>query len=127
MTLAAIYARFSTDKQDRSSIDDQARTCRGWARANRLTVTEVFADEATSGSVPVTRRAGGGAMHAAAMASKFNVLILEGLDRLSRDQVDQEQVVRRLEHRGIRIVGIAEGYDSNAGESRSCCGACAAS
>ncbi len=57
-------------------------------------------------------------MHAAALARRFDVLILEGLDRLSRDQVDQEQVVRRLEHRGIRIVGIADGYDSNAGESR---------
>ncbi len=34
MTTAAIYARFSTDKQDRSSIDDQARTCRAWAHAN---------------------------------------------------------------------------------------------
>ena len=68
MTTAAIYARFSTDKQDRSSIDDQARACRAWARANRLTVIEVFADEATSGSVPVTQRPGGAAMHAAALA-----------------------------------------------------------
>ena len=118
MTTAAIYARYSTDKQDRSSIDDQVRTARAWARANRLTVTEVFADEATSGSVPVTQRPGGAAMHAAALAAKFEVLILEGLDRLSRDQVDQEQVVRRLEHRGIRIVGISDGYDSNSGESR---------
>jgi len=118
MTTAAIYARFSTDKQDRSSIDDQARACRTWAMARGLKVTTVFADEATSGSVPVTQRPGGAAMHAAALASKFDVLILEGLDRLSRDQVDQEQVVRRLEHRGIRIVGISDGYDSNAGESR---------
>jgi site-specific DNA recombinase len=118
MTTAAIYARYSTDKQDRFSIDDQVRTARAWARANRLTVTQVFADEATSGSVPVTQRPGGAAMHAAAMAAKFDVLILEGLDRLSRDQVDQEQVMRRLEHRGIRIVGISDGYDSNSGESR---------
>lgn len=44
--------------------------------------------------------------------------MLEGLDRLSRDQVDQEQVLRRLEHRGIRIVGMADGYDSDSGESR---------
>ncbi|MBK7082267.1 MAG: recombinase family protein [Betaproteobacteria bacterium] len=115
---AAIYARFSTDKQDRSSIEDQTRTCRTWAKNNGLAVVAEFADEATSGSVPVTRRTGGGAMHAAALAGQFDVLILEGLDRLSRDQVDQEQVVRRLEHRGIRLVGISDGYDSNSGESR---------
>jgi site-specific DNA recombinase len=118
MNTAAIYARFSTEKQDRSSIEDQARACRAWATAHGLTVSAIFHDEATSGSVPVTQRPGGAAMHAAALASQFDVLVLEGLDRLSRDQVDQEQVVRRLEHRGIRIVGIADGYDSAAGESR---------
>jgi DNA invertase Pin-like site-specific DNA recombinase len=118
MNRAAIYARFSTDKQDRSSIEDQARSCRAWATAHGLNVTTVFADEATSGSVPVTRRAGGAAMHEAALALQFDVLVLEGLDRLSRDQVDQEQVVRRLEHRGIRIVGVADGYDSASGDSR---------
>ena len=53
-----------------------------------------------------------------ALAGRFDVLVLEGLDRLSRDQVDQEQVVRRLEHRGIRIVGVTDGYDSASGESR---------
>jgi DNA invertase Pin-like site-specific DNA recombinase len=57
-------------------------------------------------------------MHEAALARRFDVLVLEGLDRLSRDQVDQEQVVRRLEHRGIRIVGVADGYDSASGPSR---------
>jgi site-specific DNA recombinase len=115
---AAIYARFSTDKQDRSSIDDQTRSCRNWAKSHGLTVVAVFSDEATSGSVPVTKRTGGAAMHAAALAHQFDVLIIEGLDRLSRDQVDQEQVVRRLEHRGIRLVGISDGYDSDSGESR---------
>ena len=45
-------------------------------------------------------------------------ILVHALDRLSRDQVDQEQVVRRLEHRGIRIVGVADGYDSSSGDSR---------
>src|SRR4051812_5780536 len=108
MTTAAIYTRFSTDKQDRSSIEDQARAGRAWADARNIRIVEVFGDEATSGSVPVMQRPGGAAMHAAALARKFDVLILEGLDRLSRDQVDQEQVVRRFEHRGIRIIGMAD-------------------
>jgi len=37
MTSAAIYARFSTDKQSETSIDDQARICR--KRAEALDVT----------------------------------------------------------------------------------------
>ena len=118
MPTAALYARFSTDRQDRASIEDQHRSCRTWADARGLAVVATFADEATSGSIPVLSRPGGAAMHAAALAGDFDVLVVEGLDRLSRDSVDAERVVRRLEHRGIRIVGIADGYDSASGDSR---------
>lgn len=51
-------------------------------------------------------------MLAEAMAARFGVLFVEGLDRLSRDMVEQERIIRRLEHQGIRIVGVADGYDS---------------
>lgn len=118
MPTAALYARFSTDRQDRASIEDQHRSCRTWADARGLAVVATFADEATSGSIPVLSRPGGAAMHAAALAGEFDVLVIEGLDRLSRDSVDAERVVRRLEHRGIRIVGVADGYDSASGDSR---------
>lgn len=117
-TTAAIYARFSTDRQDRTSIDDQQRACRAWSDARGMVVVATYADQAVSGSIPVTDRPGGAAMHADALAGRYDVLVIEGLDRLSRDQVDTEQVVRRLEHRGVRIVGVADGYDSASGPSR---------
>ena len=50
----------------------------------------------------------------ATLAGRFQVMLLEGLDRLSRDQVEQETIIRRLEHRGIRILGCSDGYDSTA-------------
>lgn len=104
---AAIYARYSTDKQSESSIDDQVRLCRmrldfeGWALVN------VYKDEGISGSTPVARRAGGLTLLSDAMANSFDVLAIEGLDRLSRDLVEQETIVRRLEHGNsyIRTVG----------------------
>ena len=57
-------------------------------------------------------------MLAGALAASFSVLVLEGLDRLSRDQVENERIVRRLEHRGIRLVGVSDGYDSASGKGR---------
>jgi len=57
-------------------------------------------------------------MHVAALAGKFDVLIVESLDRLSRDSVDSEAVLRRLEHRGLRIIGVADSYDTASGGSR---------
>src|SRR5690349_22541688 len=112
---AAIYARFSTDKQSETSIEDQARSCRARADALGFEIVATYADHAVSGAVPVEQRPSGTAMLAAAAARAFDVLLMESLDRLSRDSVDQEQVVRRLEHGGIRI--ICASYDSTS-ESR---------
>lgn len=114
---AAIYARFSTDQQSATSTDDQARICRSRAEVLGLSVVAVYADQAVSGATLVSQRDGGARLLADAAAGKWDVLLVEGLDRLSRDQVDQESVVRRLEHRSIRIVAL-NGYDSDMGASR---------
>jgi DNA invertase Pin-like site-specific DNA recombinase len=105
---AVIYARYSSDRQRETSIDDQLRVCRIKAEALGLTVTAEFRDDAVSGSTPIAYRPGASAL----MAERFGVLLLESLDRLSRDMIEQETVVRRLEHRGVRLIGVSDGYDS---------------
>jgi DNA invertase Pin-like site-specific DNA recombinase len=110
----ALYARFSTDLQSASSIADQWAACAARARQEGLTVVARHGDEAVSGTVPVEQRPGGRALLADALAGRWEVLIVEALDRLSRDQVELERAVRRLEHRGVRIIGASDGYDSQA-------------
>jgi site-specific DNA recombinase len=108
MNKAALYARYSTDRQRETSIDDQLRLCRQRATDLGLTVVAEFRDEATSGSTRILDRPGSRAL----MSASYDVLIVESLDRLSRDMIDQETTVRRLEHRGIRLIGVSDGYDS---------------
>ena len=108
----AIYARYSTDKQRESSVADQANVCRLRAKSEGFSISMLHSDEGVSGSMPVAQRPGGARMLADALADRFDALIVEGLDRLSRDQVEQERIVRRLEHRGIVIIGVSDGYDS---------------
>lgn len=108
----AIYARFSSDKQRETSIEDQCRGCLAYAERHGLTVVSTYADEGISGTMPLQSRQGSARLLADAYAGRFDVLILEGLERLSRDRVEQEQVIRRFEHRGIVIIGTADGYDS---------------
>lgn len=108
----AFYGRFSTDRQRETSIADQERVCAARAASLGTSIQIRHGDEGVSGSTPVALRAGGKALLADALAGRFDLLLVEGLDRLSRDMVEQEQVIRRLEHRGIRIVGVADGYDS---------------
>lgn len=109
---AAFYGRYSTDRQKETSIADQERACAARAASLGATIQIRHGDEGVSGSTPVALRAGGKALLADALAGRFDLLLVEGLDRLSRDMVEQETVIRRLEHRGIRIVGVADGYDS---------------
>jgi site-specific DNA recombinase len=115
---AAIYARFSTDQQSAASIEDQARICRERASALGLTVVAVHSDCAVSGATPVDRRPGASACVSDGLAGRFNVLLVESLDRLSRNLIEQETAIRRLEHRGVRIIGVSDGYDTNSGAGR---------
>jgi site-specific DNA recombinase len=46
----AVYARFSSDKQNDASTDDQVRLCRERAVAEGWDVVAVFADKAISGA-----------------------------------------------------------------------------
>jgi site-specific DNA recombinase len=109
---AAIYARFSTDRQSETSIADQERVCRARAAALGLDVVAVHADHAVSGSTPVDRRRGGAGVLIGAQRRTFDVLLVESLDRLSRDSVDQTQTVRLLEHAGVRVIAADGRYDS---------------
>lgn len=109
---AASYSRYSSDNQRDTSIEDQERLTAARAAAEGWEVVARFSDCEISASTPMALRQGGKAMLAAAARGEFEVLLVEGLDRCWRDIVDQEQTIRRLEHQGIRIVGVSDGYDT---------------
>ena len=108
---AAIYARFSTDKQKDDSIEDQGRNCVAYADRAEWQVIQRFGDRALSGASK--DRPGYKAMLAAAEAKAFDILLVDDLSRLSRDEVEMKQVIRRFKFRGIRIIGVSDGYDSD--------------
>jgi DNA invertase Pin-like site-specific DNA recombinase len=107
---AIIYARYSRDRQREASIDDQVRNCTRFAEREGLAVADVFSDKAISGAV--LARPGYQAMLEAAMAGRVGVLIVDDLSRLSRDDYEMKGVIRRLTWRGVRIIGVSDGYDS---------------
>jgi site-specific DNA recombinase len=111
---ATLYARYSTDKQRETSIADQLRGAHARCEREGWPVVATHADEGISGATPVALRPGGKALLADALAKRFDILVVEGLDRLSRELGEAEQLVKRLEHRGIRIIGTSDGYDTEA-------------
>jgi DNA invertase Pin-like site-specific DNA recombinase len=108
MKKAVIYARFSTDHQDERSIEDQVALCRDHAQRKQLNVVEVFQDRARSGA-SVINRDGLLALLESAKSDNFNVVVVESLDRLSRDMEDLASIHKRLSFRGIEIDAVHEG------------------
>ena len=106
----AAYARFSTDDQRAESIRDQIRNCSAYARKQGWADPVVYADEAVSGSF--RDRAEYQRMLADARSHAFDVLLVDDLSRLSRDQVETAQTVRKLRYWGIRMVGVSDGVDT---------------
>ena len=107
MTRAAIYARYSTNLQSSASIDDQFHQCRKRADAEGWQVFEVYSDKAISGAS--TLRAGYQQMMMDARAGKFEVLIAEAMDRLSRDQEDIAGLYKQLTFAGVKLITLSEG------------------
>jgi site-specific DNA recombinase len=107
----ALYARFSSDLQRETSIDDQLRVCR--QHVTRLggdpvqDVVGVYRDSAKSGA-SMKGRSGILALLADAKARKFDVVVAEALDRLSRDQEDTAHIHKRLSHYGVKLITISE-------------------
>ena len=105
---AAIYARYSSDLQSETSIDDQVRLCREYGMRNNMSVSAVFTDYAISGGA-LSNRPGMLSLMQAAKVGDFDVVIAEALDRISRDQEDIAAIYKRLTHADVRITTVSEG------------------
>jgi site-specific DNA recombinase len=107
MTRVAIYARYSSDKQREASIEDQVRLCEERAGREGWTITKTYADRATSGASLI--RSGVQALMADAQGGRFDLVLAESLDRISRDQEDIAGVYKRLRFAGVDILTLSEG------------------
>jgi site-specific DNA recombinase len=105
---AAIYARYSSDKQNDRSIEDQAALCRALCKRDGLLVIELYADRAISGASTANRLEWQRLMRDA-RAGRFNVVVAEALDRISRDQEDLAGIHKRLSFLGIEIRTVQDG------------------
>src|SRR3954454_23520217 len=104
---AAIYARYSSDAQREASIEDQVRLCRELAERQGWAVVEICADHALSGAS--TLRPGYQRLLEDVRTRRFEVVVAEALDRLSRDQEHTAGLFKQLSFAGVRLVTLAEG------------------
>ena len=103
----ALYARYSSDSQRDASIADQLRVCRAHAERQGWHIVEEYTDHAISGASLL--RPGIQAMIADAVSGRFQVVLAEAMDRLSRDQEDIAGLFKRMSYGDVKIVTLSEG------------------
>ncbi|UHD47706.1 recombinase family protein [Aureimonas altamirensis] len=107
----AIYARYSSDNQRDASIADQFRLCRLQAEKQGWQVVEEYSDHAISGSSLL--RPGIQALISDATRGRFDLILAEAMDRLSRDQEDIAGLFKRMSYADVKIFTLSEGEVSH--------------
>ncbi|MGK7864669.1 recombinase family protein [Falsiroseomonas sp. E2-1-a4] len=103
----AIYARYSDDGQNPNSIADQIRLCRTYAERQGWRVVEVHSDAAVSGAI--RERPGYRALLDGMRAGRFEVVLAESLDRISRDQEHTAAFYKQAEFHDVVMFTVGEG------------------
>ena len=113
----SIYARYSTDRQDARSIEDQVRRCRVLADASGFRVAAEYADAAVSGSH--TDRADLRRLIDDARRGAFRSVLVDDLSRLSRDLGDTWRIVfEEMASIGVRVIDCSTNISSDAEGAR---------
>ena len=112
----ARYARYSSDLQRQTSIDDQLAVARRYADQHGWTTGDehVFTDAGISGASLAGRPAIQALLSAAAQHPRpFDVLLVDDSSRVARDLPDALHVLRTLKFCGIRTIYISQQIDSD--------------
>ncbi len=107
MSRVAIYARYSSEQQRDASIEDQVRLCKERVSREGWKLSGVYTDHGVSGASLM--RPGIQQLMQDALSGKFDIIIAEALDRLSRDQEDIAGVFKRLRFASVSLLTLSEG------------------
>jgi site-specific DNA recombinase len=112
----AIYARYSSDLQRESSIEDQIRRCREYAARQGWSIVEEFvvADRAVS-AASVAGRDGLKRLEQVAKRKDrpFDCLLVDDSSRLAREISDALHTVKVFKFYGVAVVSVTQGIDSS--------------
>jgi site-specific DNA recombinase len=108
MKRAAIYARFSSELQSESSIDDQIALCRTFCIREGFAIAAEHSDRALSGA-SVHGRAGLAALREDVIARRCDVVVVEDFDRLSRGMGDLPKLWEEMQFSGVQLIAVNDG------------------
>lgn len=109
MLRAAVYARYSSALQRETSVEDQVAVCRAAASRFGCTILQehIYLDRELSGAA--ADRPGYTKLLAAARERAFDAILVEDVDRLTRDQATLHRDLKRCRFWGIQVFSVSTG------------------
>jgi site-specific DNA recombinase len=109
----AVYARYSSDRQSETSIEDQIARCTRWIveRGGAVDPALVFTDYAVSAAS--LARPGWEFLERRIADGGIDVIVVESLDRVSRKVADTAHLLERLRFKKVQLVGVADATDTS--------------
>ena len=110
----ALYLRVSSDEQrERESIKTQREFFEQYCKLYGLEVTETYADDGVSGTIPLHERPEGRRLLEDARAEKFETILVYRLDRLGRSLLVIVDAHDRLQVSGASLRSATEPIDTS--------------
>ena len=106
MKTAAIYARYSSDKQNEQSIEGQLRVCQNYAKTNDILIVDTYIDRAMTGTNdnrPDFRR-----MIKDSAKKQWDYILVYRLDRFSRNKYETAIHKKTLKDNGVKVISAME-------------------
>jgi DNA invertase Pin-like site-specific DNA recombinase len=114
MEKAFVYLRVSGQgqaKEDKDGLVRQEDACRQWAKANGFEVAGTYREEGVSGTLEDRPALARLMVDLELNGHGVKTVIIEKLDRLARDLMVQEAIVRDFKRQGFNIISALEGPD----------------
>lgn len=107
-----VSQRGDRDGESYRSPEIQRDEIQRWANNNGVTIGKIVVDEDVSGAKPVEERGLGELIRRAEEGVSGGVVVYRA-DRFARDMAETAVAVRRLKEVDARLVGVADGVDSD--------------
>ena len=103
------YLRVSSDGQiDGDGFPRQRAAITKWAAANGYRVSRWFQEEGVSGTTDSVERPAFQEMLVALLSNGTRTVLIERMDRIARDIVVQESILKELNRKGFELVSVSE-------------------
>lgn len=109
---AALYLRYSSDRQSEQSIEGQLRDCIAYCLQQDYRITVIYVDRSVSAK-SADKRTEFLRMISDSEKRHFDFVIVWKLDRFARNRNDSAIYKMRLKRNGIRIVSVTENISDN--------------